>query len=128
MATRKLLIVVAMNLRRAFFILSVLALAPIRSYGAVWEPVSAIPNVDIPSLTVEGKTLYAAAGDVIFVSPDGGITWNPTTPVPVNGAFIDAITLSGGRIIAGTGGKGVFISSNAGASWQSLNGGLSGPG
>ncbi len=117
-----------MNRQILCAVFSLLPLITSFARGAVWERVNAIPQTDVASLHIAGNTLHAGADDVIYVSSDGGTTWNPTSPIPANGAFIDAIITFDGKLFAGTGGSGIFMSSNGGTNWQSANQGLSGTG
>jgi ligand-binding sensor domain-containing protein len=50
--------------------------------------------------------------------------WTPSPTVPVGDDDVDVLTYHNGSMIAGTGNSGLFISSNRGKSWQSLNVGL----
>lgn len=98
------------------------------SSGAQWERVQSIPVGDVASFHIADDTFYAGVDNTIHISTDSGVTWSPTSQIPANGAFIDTIILFNGKIFAGTGGSGIFMSSNQGVSWQSMNDGLSGPG
>ncbi len=97
-----------------------------------WERLAAAP-IGIVSLAVspsyaEDLTLVAGANSGIFVSRDGGQTWQ-ATPVPIAGAVVVALAFSpnyprDGVLLAGTLEDGAFYSDNRGASWQSKSFGL----
>ncbi len=56
------------------------------------------------------------------------MTWTQSSIVHDRSMYIDAITEFDGKLFVGTGGNGVFTSSDNGQSWQSLNTGLVGLG
>lgn len=78
--------------------------------------------------------VYAAAGDSIFKSTDGGANWRrlnakflllgwvPRQPAFVRSLAIDPITPT--TLYAATGGAGVFRSADGGSSWSAANNGL----
>lgn len=95
---------------------------------AQWIRVGGVPTSDIPSLHVHNNVLYAATDSAVHISTDGGNTWTRSATLPGSPWFIDALIVFEGRIFAGTGGNGVFVSSNNGQSWGALNQGLNGLG
>ncbi len=92
--------------------------------GQQWTRIGAVPATDIPSLFARGDTIIAGTDSAIYLSTDRGITWSRSSTIPDAPIFVDAITISNNTIIIGTGGKGVFTSSDNGASWQPMNNGL----
>lgn len=95
---------------------------------AQWVRVDGVPISDISSLHVHNTTMYAANDSAVYVSTDGGGTWTRSATLPGSPMFVDAVIVFEGKIFAGTGGNGVFVSSNNGQSWSALNAGLSGGG
>jgi len=109
------------------------AAAPITSVfrstnsGTSWTPTGLTGNV-IYALAVSGTNIFAGtlggfAGTHcgVYLSTDNGIGWTET-------AFKDtsvlAFAVSGTNLFAGTQGRGVFISTNNGASWDTASTGL----
>ena len=93
-----------------------------------WVRVEGLPARDIPSLILQGNTIYAGTDSAVFISTDGGDVWTRTSALPGSPWFIDALAVFDGKLFAGTGGNGVFISSNNGQNWMPLNQGLVGLG
>ena len=105
-----------------------LALCGASTAIAQWAQVTGVPVADIPSLLIKGNTIYAATDSAVHISTDGGSGWTRSATLPGSPWFIDALTVFDGKIFAGTGGNGVFVSSNDGQAWSALSTGLSGPG
>jgi hypothetical protein len=97
-------------------------------YAQNWRRVTELPPKDISSLFIRENTIHAGTDSVVYSSYDRGPTWTQSNIVPDSPMYIDAITEFEGKIIAGTGGNGIFTSSDSGQSWQQLNIGLSGSG
>jgi hypothetical protein len=93
--------------------------------AAQWSRIAAVPAANVFSLRAKGDTLLAGTGTVVFHSTDG-VSWQPSTPPTAGTPGIFALWLRNGRIFAGTGAQGVFMSSDLGASWQAFNQGLVG--
>ncbi len=75
------------------------------------------------TLLVNGNYVFAGTGSPangVFVSTNLGSNWTQT---PLNNRTVNALTISGNKIFAGTLDYGVYISSNNGATWtqSSLN-------
>ncbi|MCX6175477.1 MAG: T9SS type A sorting domain-containing protein [Ignavibacteriales bacterium] len=96
--------------------------------GMSWVAYPSPPSQpgNISSLAVQGSNVYAAClGDGVYLS------WNPIVPdyfFSVNNGLtyssnVRALACSGGPILAGTYGGGIFRSDN-GSSWYSCNSGL----
>lgn len=99
-----------------------------RGLRAQWVKVESLRVSDVPSLIVRNNILYAGTDSAVYISTTGGNDWTRSATVPGSPWFIDALTVFEGKIVAGTGGDGVFISSNNGESWNALSAGLSGAG
>lgn len=93
-----------------------------------WSRISAIPVGDVPSLFINGNTVYAGTDSAVFISSDGGNAWKRSATIPNSPIYVDAVTSFGGKIYVGTGGDGVYVSADDGASWQPLSAGLGGAG
>jgi photosystem II stability/assembly factor-like uncharacterized protein len=104
-------------------LMGVLAAAPA---SAQWTPVEAIPATELFSAFSNGDTVVAGADTAVYVSTNGGSTWQRSSKPAAGVGAITALWVRNGRIYAGTFGQGVFVSDNLGTSWQSFNQGLVG--
>lgn len=79
-------------------------------------------HYDMPSIAVDPNApavLYAADGDVVSKSVDGGITWSATGPlVPTSSVWAVAVDPFTSAVYAGTGTGMLFRSTDGGASWS----------
>ena len=84
------------------------------------------PDEAVRQLIVDPENtthIYMGTTHHVFVSPDGGDTWNPLSFKEGNRATLDSLTLirsarqSSPTLIAGTSG-GLFISKNGGRTWK----------
>jgi photosystem II stability/assembly factor-like uncharacterized protein len=96
-------------------------------YGATWSANTGLESSFIQTITVTDSAAFAATGDGIFESSDVGKTWHP-----INGGVMDTtypvyLIQSGPNLIAttyqtqytsSTQLKGLYLSSDGGASWQ----------
>ena len=86
--------------------------------GTNWSLV----NYNFPYLDVYasiGTNLFVGGYDGVYISTDYGVSWNYTGLSDVN-----ALSVSGVNLFAGTDGSGIFLSKNNGISWDSVNTGL----
>ncbi|MCI0708177.1 MAG: T9SS type A sorting domain-containing protein [Ignavibacteriae bacterium] len=95
---------------------------------AQWQQVTQIPTREISTIQLIDDVLYAGADSLIYISSDGGDTWNRSGLLSGDTEIIPAITKFNGKLFAGTFGHGVFTSSDSGATWQPLSSGLNGLG
>jgi photosystem II stability/assembly factor-like uncharacterized protein len=100
--------------------------------GTEWSEAGiGLTNTNIYALSAIGSNLYAGTldsmgGGIIF-SSDNGATWHTSSIEPYTYVYSFACGFSGmGDTIffAGTNGKGVFRSTDSGASWSKINTGL----
>lgn len=105
-----------------------LAILATASLKAQWIQVAGVPTTDIGSLYISNNTIFAGTDSAVYISADSGNTWTRSATLPLSPMLIDALTVFDGKIFAGTGGNGVFVSSNNGQSWTSMNQGLVGLG
>lgn len=84
-----------------------------RDGGKTWE---AVREVGGATLNAVGETVYAAAGGVVFVSSDGGMTWDRKT-----------FTRGGAVLVAAapTNPKTVYVLTDKLEVWRSADGGMS---
>jgi photosystem II stability/assembly factor-like uncharacterized protein len=91
-------------------------------YGANWKKVVLPSGYSslITSILLDGTTYWAAGyHESFFRSTDGGITWGATT----SPGTVWGLAVMGPRLIAGTY-DGVRVTTDDGATWQSMNDGL----
>jgi hypothetical protein len=88
--------------------------------GTTWTS-KGLMYKDIWSLASSGSNIFAGTGDSIYLSTDIGTSW---IPVFYPGFNCIALAAFGTNIFARTRGGGVFLSTNNGVSWTSVNQGL----
>lgn len=99
--------------------------------GATWTQAT-LPEPSLEVLALHPQrsgTIFLAGGDIagrstLLRSTDGGATW---TALPVLPVGVETLAVAPGRpytVYAGTGGQGVFKSTNGGGSWTPVNTGL----
>jgi len=93
--------------------------------SAQWTRVAALPATDMFSVRVRGDTIAAAIDTAVFVSTDG-TTWHRSARLAPAAPPAFALWIRNGRLYAGTGGQGVFVSNDLGTTWQAFNQGLVG--
>jgi hypothetical protein len=93
---------------------------------AQWSRITEIPPAQLFSLFTNADTIVAGADTSLFLSTDGGATWQGTRRPVAGVQAMTAALLHDGRVFAGTFGQGVFVSDDLGATWQSFNEGLTG--
>jgi hypothetical protein len=90
--------------------------------GTLWTVMnSGLTDSTINSLAIVGSTLFAATPMGVFRSTNGGSSsWSISLSVWYTGALVSNST----ALFVGTSGRGVFLSTNEGASWTGVNSGL----
>ncbi len=93
------------------------------SLNAQWIHLTGGPENDIVSdLAEDQQTLYVGSGEDLFITTDQGINWlRPDSTILGVGAFAFGDELD---VFAGTGGSGIYRSTNEGLNWASVNSGL----
>lgn len=91
--------------------------------GASWMNLPACPMTIVSALFVHGDDIYCADGTHVVRSSDDGTTWTEADS-GLSGINLYAFASSGNNIFAGTWGGGVFLSTNRGVNWTSVNQGL----
>ena len=88
-----------------------------------WTPANGPDGGNILSQAVSGHTLYAGSARGMWISPDSTFLW-----ARASGGFPDsavtAIATAGPTIWAGTGGSGIYRTTDRGISWIQVNNGL----
>ncbi len=101
------------------------ALGPATS-AAQWTRVMAVPPADVYSIHVRGDSLFAGVDTAVYVSVNGGGSWQRSARVGPTVGSVDALFYRNGRLWAGTFGQGVFVTDNLGSSWTARSQGLAG--
>jgi hypothetical protein len=112
-------------MKKLALLLTILATAATDAH-AQWTRVDAIPNTNIYSVFTNGDTIAVGSDGNAFLSVNGGATWIPSAPIVPDTVAVQDVVVRNGKLYAGTFGKGVFVSSNLGASWQDFSQGLVG--
>lgn len=94
--------------------------------SAQWTQVPGVPTTELVSLWVKGDTIAVGGDSVVFTSTDAGVTFHLSAKVVAGSTEIHEVIMRNGRLYAASRFKGMFISDNLGASWQSFNQGLVG--
>ena len=91
--------------------------------GAKWKPVSkGIVGASVNSIAGNGANIFAVMNNnSLFVSTDNGRTWVSDTSLPSR--TILSVAVIDSDVFAMTA-AGIFMSSDNGSSWDSLNGGI----
>lgn len=88
--------------------------------GRSWVPRRGLGATDVEALAVApGDVVYAASGQRLFRSPDGGDTWLEAGKRPTASSVV-AMAVDGtlGTLYAGTEGDGLWFTADRGASWS----------
>jgi hypothetical protein len=95
--------------------------------GATYNLCPDIPASRTVYTIAEGENfLCAGTGEGIYLSADNGLTWNAVNNglALSAGSVVQALTISGTNIFAGTSLDGLYISNNLGSNWTAINSGL----
>lgn len=111
--------------------LAILLAAAVLAAGATaaraqWTRAAGVYSTDLYGVSARGDTVLAAGDTLVWVSVNGGASWQPSAPVGNVPAALETAWMWNGRIWVGTSGQGVFTSDDLGASWQARNDGLTG--
>jgi ligand-binding sensor domain-containing protein len=90
--------------------------------GTSWRAASAgLSNTPVQALAALGTNLFTGSRDGIFLSTDNGTSWTWSSKglsySSVRAFVISPNAMGGTNLFAGTGGGGVFLSTNNGISW-----------
>ena len=76
-------------------------------------------------LEVSGDSLFVGSEDSILFSSDGGVSWSGRDLPPIQrNVVVNTMDIQGQTLLAGTGGYGIYRSSDAGISWQKSSSGI----
>jgi len=93
--------------------------------GGNWSAVnSGLTEDDIYTLTVSNNTIYAGTSAGVFISDDNGANWTDISSATLADKTVQSIAIHQVNIIAGTGGYGVYVSTNNGTTWEESDEGL----
>jgi len=105
---------------------ALIVIAAAQPAEAQWTRVTEIPSVSMRSVSVNGDTITAGGDTAAYVSTNAGVTWKSSAKITAGVGLVPAVQMRNGRLYAGTGGQGVFISDNLGDTWTAFNQGLIG--
>lgn len=94
--------------------------------GVSWNSSSSgMTSLNIVSLANLGNNIYAASDDYssagkLYKSTNNGLSWT----ISVNSIPFKSIYVSGSNIFAGSAGNGIYLSTNEGNNWSTINEGL----
>lgn len=94
--------------------------------AAQWARVEAVPVGDVLTVRTQGDTIVAGTLTLAYTSVDGGAHWHPSAPIDAVVTPVQALLMRNGTLYAGTGGRGVFSSTDLGSTWSAFNAGLVG--
>ena len=91
----------------------------VMKYPKIFPPPKGLPNYVVNQF----EQLFGSVDPIegIYLSTDDGVTWTYTGPFSIK---VNSLLANGGYLFAGTDGHGVLLSSNSGASWETMNTGL----
>lgn len=95
-----------------------------KNNGASWDTVDPVlTSRSINSVLTVGDKVYAATGDGVLVSSDGGYHWTSVS-AGLRTAQIRGIVPLQGTVLIGTKSSGVMLTSDGGVTWTNRNDGL----
>lgn len=93
--------------------------------GVNWSAVnSGLTEDDIYALTVSNNNLYAGTSAGVFMSSNNGVSWTDISSATLADKVVYSIAIHQVNIIAGTGGYGIYVSTNNGTIWEESDDGL----
>ncbi len=93
--------------------------------GGNWSAVnSGLTEDNIYALTFSNNTLYAGTSAGVFISNDNGANWTDISSATLSDKIVYSIAVHQVNIIAGTGGYGIYVSTNNGITWEESDDGL----
>lgn len=90
--------------------------------GTTWARVGTATGTG--AVAVDGGTVYAATGQGLLASDDGGLTWQTRNTSMKDDRSISSLTVTPRRLIASTYCAGVLTSADGGRTWRPANAGL----
>jgi hypothetical protein len=85
--------------------------------GATWRTVASIGNQPVIQVAATGNAAYAVTAIGVERSLNAGRTWSLLSKVPVGVEFLGVAPGDANEVLAEVGGKGFFVSHDAGKSW-----------
>jgi hypothetical protein len=95
--------------------------------AAQWTRVDSVPPGESYGALSFGDTLYVSVDSVVYISNDGGASWQGTEPIRGLDGPITSLLRVGSRLLAGTLSSGLFETAD-GAVWVDRSEGLAGLG
>jgi uncharacterized repeat protein (TIGR02543 family) len=95
--------------------------------GYYWTSTSTgLPSSGASSLVLCAGTMFAGTSSGVYKYDDNSGSWSAVNTGLPSGVNVNALTVSGSSILAGTAANGVYLSIDNGASWSGVNSGLPG--
>lgn len=88
-----------------------------------WKRVEELPSSEIASFFHKGDTLYAGGKNIIYISKNNGLIWDSTSTIP-QFSLVTSIIVYKNELYVAAPHKGVFKSSDGGATWQDISAGI----
>ncbi len=89
------------------------------NYGDTWKTFT-IPDLRVQSLDVIGRTIIAGSWDGIYYSSNFGSSWELIKYPDYQNFRAKSLIKINNKILAGTEGRGIYITTDLGLSWQNI--------
>ena len=106
-------------MKKLFLIL--IAIFTISIANAQWQQCNGPYGGWVVSMAVKGDTLFAGTSSGVYMSPNNGISW---VDIGLKNQFILSLALKGSYVFAGTQNSGIYLSTDFGNTWNTINNGL----
>jgi photosystem II stability/assembly factor-like uncharacterized protein len=95
---------------------------------STWQVLPGLPQQTYYVIYPYGDSLFVAGINKLYLSADGGTTWDSTEVVSPTADYITGILLYGNALYVSTQNEGVYATIDGGQTWTTYNSGLNGLG